>query len=65
MNLVACHIVEIHAEVPSFMCLDNGELHKYFIVDLTYNSHGYVTREKVPFSIEKWEHAKEKGYFLA
>lgn len=65
MNMLEQYIKEVHSVTPyteSWM----KQYHKDFLmVDLTVNCYGSLSRSERLFSVDEWEEAKEKGYYMA
>lgn len=57
MNLTKDYIKEIQS-------VEESDVQDVVVFELTVSNHGNITRKRTSFLIDKWEEAKEQGYYL-
>jgi transcriptional accessory protein Tex/SPT6 len=69
MNLLEHYIEKIYSKTDITeeyrKKVNNAITEKYYLVDMTYNSYGSVTRTKKMMSESEYNDMIEKGYFMA
>lgn len=59
------YIKEVHSVTPYTESWTKQYGKDFLMVDLTVNCYGSLSRNERLFSVDEWEEAKEKGYYMA
>ncbi|AII28523.1 hypothetical protein [Enterococcus phage ECP3] len=65
MNMLEQYIKEVHSVTPYTESWTKQYGKDFLMVDLTVNCYGSLSRNERLFSVDEWEEAKKKGYYMA